>query len=232
MNAQLGMFNFKTPSMPKLDASRCYAREINYQTAANMVKTYHYAHRVPSIVVAVGMYVDDTLAGSVTYGIPPNRNALGFCGEEHIQHGLELNRLYIHDWAGRNSESWLVGHSFKVLKQLHPEYYILISYADPIHDHIGYIYQATNWVYTGTGGASAPSDAIVNGKVMSEKNIFNQYGTHNRKKLYDDFGLQIEEIDRLPKHRYVYFLGNKRKRRELRKTLKWPVLPYPKGEKQ
>lgn len=222
---QLSLFEFETPSMPVLDVSRCKAKIINYQTAKNMVETHHYAHRVPSIVIAVGMYVDDVLSGCVTYGIPPNRNCLACCGEEHIKNALELNRLFIHDWAGRNSESWLIGQSFKIL--IDTSYYLLISYADPIHDHTGYIYQATNWLYTGTGSASAPSDAIVNGQRMSEKNIFNIYGTHNRDKL-KEIGLDIIEIERLPKHRYVYFLGSKSQKRTLRKLLKWPILPYPK----
>lgn len=214
--------------MEKLDVSRCYSRPVNYETAARIVKDYHYAKRVPSIVVAVGMWVDDILAGVITYGIPPNRNALGFCGEEYIPNALELNRLFVFDWAGYNSESWLIGQSFSWIEKERPEYYLLVSYADPMQDHYGTIYQATNWIYTGTGNASAPSDARVNGKIMSEKNIFNIYGTHNRSELRDKHGLSVEEIERLPKHRYVYILGSKGQRKRMRKKIVWPILPYPK----
>ena len=39
---QLPLLKFGTPSMPQLETSRCVARPINYQTAANMVEKYHY----------------------------------------------------------------------------------------------------------------------------------------------------------------------------------------------
>jgi len=225
---QLSLFTLPTPTMERLDPSRCEARPINYETAANMVETYHYAHRVPSIVVSIGMYVDDVLAGCITYGIPPNRNVLACCGEEYIPNALELNRLFIHDWAGRNSESWLIGQSFSMLRNNWPDRHILVSYADPIQDHAGYIYRATNWLYTGTGGAT-PSEVIVNGRKISEKHLYNLYGTHKRDALIK-IGLTIEEVPVEGKHRYVYFLGSKKQRKELRAALRWPVLPYPKRD--
>jgi hypothetical protein len=226
---QKTLFNLSTPTMNRLDTNRIYAKLVNYKTAKIISEKYHYAKRVPSIVVAVGMYVDDILAGIVTYGIPPNRNALGFCGEKYIPNALELNRLYVHDWAGRNSESWLIGQSFKLLEKFYPQYYLLISYADPSQDHIGYIYQATNWIYTGTG-SPGNSDVIVNGTKISEKHLYNLWGTHDRTKL-SEMGLNIENIMSPGKHRYVYFLGNRTQRRKMKKLLLWQEKPYPKKTK-
>lgn len=224
---QMSLFNFTEPEMKNLDLSRCHAKIINYQTASRIVDNYHYAKRTPSIVVAVGMYVDDVLAGVITYGLPPNRNALGFCGEQFIENGLELNRLFVFDWAGRNSESWLIGQSFKLLEQNFPQYFLLVSYADPTHDHLGYIYQATNWIYTGTG-AESKSDVIVNGELISEKHLYNLYGTHKRDVLRAK-GLEIQDIIAQPKHRYVYILGSAGKRKKMKKLIRWPILSYPKG---
>jgi hypothetical protein len=190
-----------------------------------MVETYHYAHRVPSIVVAVGMFVDGILAGVCTYGIPPAPEVQGVCGEKYRQNTLELNRLYISDWVGRNGESWLIGQSFKVMPS---NYLAFVSYADKGQNHTGYIYQATNWIYTGLsspGGTS--SEMTVNGNRISGKGVFNIYGTQSIEQLVS-LGLDVTKEKRTIKHRYVYFLGNKRQRKELRKALKWPVLPYPK----
>ncbi len=226
-NDQMSLFNFTEPEMPTFDLSRVSVKAINYQTASRIVDNFHYAQRTPSIVVAFGMYVDDVLAGVITYGLPPNRNALGFCGEEYIDNGLELNRLFVFDWAGRNSESWLIGQSFALLEKNYPKYFLLVSYADPTHDHLGIIYQATNWIYTGTG-AESKSDVIVNGKLISEKHLYNLYGTHKRDELKLK-GLDIQDIISQPKHRYVYILGSKGQRKKFRKLLRWPVLSYPKG---
>ena len=225
---QSRLFTLPTPVMPILDVSRCEARVINYETAARMVETYHYAHRVPSIVVAVGMYVDDVLAGCCTFGIPINRNMLACCGEDHIPHGLELNRLFVHDWAGRNSESWLIARGFDAVQRDIRDVRFLVSYADEQHSHIGTIYQATNWLYTGTGNPGGGGLVLIDGEPRHKKSLFDVYGTADILTL-EAAGHTIERTNRAPKHRYVYFLGSRRQRKALRKALKWPVLPYPKG---
>lgn len=215
---QTSFLDSDTPSMPVFDKSRCEARLINYETAARMVETYHYAHRVPSIVVAVGMFVDGILAGVCTYGLPPNPNLCRAFGEDNFNNVLELNRLFVFDGIGANSESWLVGQSYKFL----PSPQILISYADTEQSHIGYIYQALNWLYVGLserGGVQ--SDVILNGQRLSPKAVHNRYGSV--------VGLDLEKTQWFPKYRYVYFLGNRCQRRELRTALKWPVLSYPKS---
>lgn len=99
------MIEDKTPSMPVLDVSRCEARLINYETAARMVETYHYAHRVPSIVVAIGMYVDGVLAGCCCYGSVLSNTVGRICGDDYKLNVLELTRLFIFDWVGRNGDS-------------------------------------------------------------------------------------------------------------------------------
>lgn len=219
---QLSMFTFDTPSMPVLDVARCEARLINHETAARMVETYHYAHRVPSIVVAIGMYVDGVLAGVCTYGIPPSPDLCAAFGEENKEKVIELNRLFLFDWAGKNGESWLIGQSFKLIPN---PYCILVSYADPDYNHIGAIYQATNWFYTGTSD-SRRGEAIYNGVSMHTKTLRDLLGTTSPKN-----NSSIVIIPPSKKHRYVYFLGSKSQRKELRKALKWPVLPYPKRDK-
>lgn len=226
--AQIPMFDFDHPHMPVLDVSRCEARLINYETAARMVETYHYAHRVPSIVVAVGMFVDGTLAGCICYGTPATANQRRLCGEEYTERMLELNRLFIFDWAGRNSESWLIGQSFKYLERHHSQYTVLLSYADEGQNHKGLIYRATNWLYTGIVKESNVG-AIINGTEYHNQTIVDMLGTRSVSAI-KDFDTQAIIIDGTPKHRYVYFLGNKRQRRALRQALKWPILPYPKGK--
>jgi len=215
---------FTDPEMPILDRSRCSTRPISQRTAARMVERFHYAHRVPSIIAAVGMYVDDVLAGCVTYGNIPADNATAICGSGFAAAVLELNRLYIHDWAGRNSESWLIGQSFRWLAERRPEYQVLISYADSAHGHRGCIYQATNWLYTGESTHTAYRDP--NGDVLHGRSC---HDYRAERQLSQFRTPQCEAFQQEPKHRYVHFLGDRRQRRALRQALKWPVLPYPKG---
>ena len=46
----------------------------------------------------------------------------------------------------------------------------------------------------------------------------------------EKFGDDVSWEKRSEKHRYVYFTGSKKQKKEMRKALKYPILPYPKGE--
>lgn len=229
MAGQGMLFDLGTPSLPEFDPTRCITRPINYETATNMVKEYHYAHRVPHVVISIGMYVDDVLAGCATCGVPPNNQAISsICGNGYM--GLEFNRLFVHDWVGRNAESWFVGQLFGWIRRDWKQYEILVSYSDPNVGHHGGIYQATNWLYLGQGcpeSGSPDSDMILNGKVASRKNVYNRYGTTSIPKL-QQMGLDAETIRTIPKHRYVHFIGSRRRIKELMAALRWKPLPYPK----
>lgn len=224
--AQLDLLDLGHPEMPVLDLARVHTRPISYRTAARMVERYHYAHRAPPIVAAVGLYVDDVLAGCVTYGIPAVPNVQRACGEELRKRTLELNRLYIHDWAGKNSESYLVGASFRWLADKWPEYRVLVSYADSAQGHFGYIYQATNWTYTGESREGCEGFTVGRDTIHA-KDMNNRHGTSAVAAILQLYPGAVA-IPGSPKHRYVYFLGDRRQKRELRQALRWPVLPYPK----
>lgn len=233
---QLSLFDAQTPSMPVLDVARCRARIINHETAARMVETYHYAHRVPGMLYAsIGLVIDEILAGCLIYSPMFNNIAGSVCGEEYTDNVLELSRLFCFDWAGRNTESFLIGQSFKLLQECHPDKTILVSYADTDKNHLGIIYQATNWIYTGLGSGGVYKYILPDGQIVTRRGFSrfnpatgkNDY-TPNHEELVTKYGAKKLESKKSLKHRYVYFLGNRRQRRLLRAALKWPVLPYPK----
>ena len=68
---------------------------------------------------------------------------------------------------------------------------ILISYADTKMNHTGYIYQATNWIYTG--------------KTKERTDIGFEDGKHSR---HYNKGIDYTNRKfRSSKHRYIYFIG-------------------------
>lgn len=231
--AQIPMFDFDHPHMPVLDVSRCEARLINYETAARMVETYHYAHRVPPMTHTIGMFCDNELVGVCAYSKPMANICAAICGEEYTDNVLELCRLFIFDSVGRNSESWLISQSWRFLSL---ESKILLSYSDTSQSHLGTIYQATNWLYTGTSNESSGREYLMpdgrvatrRGRVFwrSQRDPTDILSWNEIRELYPG----VQKLSSSLKHRYVYFLGNKRQRRTLRQALKWPVLPYPKGK--
>jgi hypothetical protein len=99
----------------------------------------------------------------------------------------------------------------------------LVTYADPAQGHLGIIYQATNWLYTGFSQAMPLYD-IGDGKHRHSRSLAHTYGTHSVKYLLSH-GVDIKVVHQTAKHRYVYFLD-----RGWQDRLCCPVLPYPKLE--
>jgi hypothetical protein len=170
----------------------------------------HYMKRMPLIMFAYGLYEQNHLIGVVTYGAPASPHlARGICGEEHALDVLELNRLCL-ERNEKNLASILVSRSMKLL----PQPKIIVSYADTKQGHIGYVYQATNFFYT---GLSAKRKDPVGFDTSGG-------GKHSRGHWGKDL------VDRPRKHRYVAFVGDKRQKKQLRQKLRYEVQPYPKGE--
>jgi len=235
---QMSLFTFDTPSMPKLNVSRCETRTISYETVHTLIDAWHYTHRTPGTVhVALGLYVDQVLAGAITYTpFKFNNIRAAVCGNTYKYAVRELSRLFIYDWCGRNTESWFIAQSFRHLRTLHPHIRILVSYADSGQNHQGYIYQATNWLYTGMSQAQSRQYVLPNGETRFRQ--ARQFRSGARKDddplmSWDKIQNAYPGIRKAPgtrKHRYVYFLGSKSQRKTLRKSLRWPVLPYPKSK--
>lgn len=173
----------------------------------------HYAKRIPSISYAFGLFKDNIMQGICTFGMPPSRPlCTGVCGVEFAENVLELNRLCINEGLDKNVLSYFVSNCIKFL----PKNLILISYADVSQGHHGYIYQATNWIYTGLSALRTDLIDINNPNKHPRHLKINENNKHN-----------IIKINRPRKHRYVYFTG---KYNLAVKHLKYKIKPYPKGD--
>ena len=106
----------------------------------------HYAKRTPSISFCFGLFKDNILVGVITFGMPPSSTlASSICGEKYKSIVLELNRLVVNDGLDKNALSYFVSNSINQL----PKPKIIVSFSDNNMNHNGYIYQATNFIYTG-----------------------------------------------------------------------------------
>lgn len=150
----------------------------------------HYAKRKCPISYAFGAYTDGNLIGVVTYGTPssaPLRE--GIAGKKWANQVLELNRLCCE--TIKNLASFLVGRSLRML----PRPTIVVSYADTHQGHIGYIYQASNFIYTGL--SAKRTDWKIKGKehlhgatIADESRGQTNRVEWMRKKYGDDFYLE------------------------------------------
>ena len=191
---------------------------IKYNDTKPFILNIHYAKRIPSITYSFGLFFKNELVGIVTYGSPPSQSLCrGIAGDECRKIVLELNRLVLKNNI-KNEASFLVANSFKLLKK--PT--IIVSYADTSQNHTGYIYQATNFIYTGLSDKRTEWREINTNK--HSKTICEQYSLNERKNNPDKFHL----VDRPRKHRYIYIIANKKDKKNILKKLKYPISKYPK----
>lgn len=198
-------------------------RPIDYQTAMDTVVRNHYLHRRCPCSMAFGLFKGDDLMGVVTYGVPCSSTLLkGICGEDEMHNVYELNRLWIHPDVPKNAASYFVS---RTLRQLDKE--IVVSFADTSVGHVGYVYQASNFLYCGL------SAKFKDPKVRGMEHMHHATYAHGMTmaQVRETYGEEnVYYVERPRKHRYVYFNAPKKRKKALRKKLRYKVLPYPKGD--
>ncbi len=161
------------------------------------------------------------MLGALTFGAGP-ANAYRLVNGSNRADCLTLSRLWLSDKLPQNSESRVIGIALRVIRHVTNVKFV-ISYADPSQGHIGGIYQATNWLYTGLSEATPLLD-LGDGVNRHSRSVSHSLGTHSVRFLTRQ-GLDVRKIPQQRKHRYVYFLDP-----TWRERLTGPVLPYPKQE--
>jgi hypothetical protein len=187
----------------------------------------HYAHRWTSVSYAYGLYLDGVLCGVVTYGTPasaPLRR--GIAGDKYKLDVLELNRLCLQH-NRPNEASIVVGASLKLL----PKGKIIVSYADISQGHTGIVYQATNFLYCGLS-AKRTDWAIKGREHLHGQTIADEFRGHPNRSLAmrDKYGSDFYLKPRPRKHRYIYIVGSKTFKKQVKRDLKYPIAPYPKEQ--
>jgi len=201
-------------------------QQISFSDVEPWLLKRHYARRIPPISYAFGAFEGNNLIGIITYGVPLSSTLrTGICGEEYEHLVLELNRLCCRN--EKNIASRLVSNSMDLIRK--PR--IIVSYADTSQGHVGYVYQATNFIYTGL--TAKMMDCKVRGKdSLHHCSIGDEFrGQENRsQKMKEKYGDLLYQEERSRKHRYVFFIGNKKEKKKIKSVLKYEIKPYPKGE--
>ena len=202
-------------------------RRVEHSDVHPWLLNRHYAKRLCPISHAFAAFEGENMIGVVTYGTPLSSTLKdGICGEEWSSHVLELNRLCCE--SRKNLASMIVGRSLAML----PRPSIVVSYADTGQGHVGFVYQATNFLYTGLSAAF--KDPMVKGMEHKHHTTIGDEGRGHESRvefLREKYGAEnVYYIERDRKHRYVYFCASNTDSKKLIKSLRYKVEPYPKGE--
>jgi hypothetical protein len=201
-------------------------KSIDYQDCKEWFLKKHYAKRIPPIEFCFGLYDKQMLIGVCSYGTPVSSTLRSIIPSFKL---YELNRLVVNDGVIKNTLSWFVSRTLNLM----PKPCVIVSYADTSKGHNGYIYQATNWVYTGLS-AKFFEYRVKGMEHLHAGTIFDlSRGQNNRVDwLREKFGNDFYTFERPRKHRYFYFVGNKYEIKEMRLQLPYKVEPYPKGNNE
>ena len=198
-------------------------RQIDYHTAMAVIVREHYLHRKAPCSVAFGLFLGDQLKGVIVYGTPSSAPLRGgIAGVENAGNVVELTRLWVCDSVPRNGESFLIGRTLgKAGKE------IVVSFAEIQQGHLGIVYQATNWIYTGL--SAKRTNWTIEGMDKHCQTLADKYTAEEiREKYGDRFSLQ----ERPRKHRYIFIAAKGRRKIELLAALRYKQQQYPKGIKQ
>jgi hypothetical protein len=222
------------------DTSKIVIEPTNKDVVYNIITKKHYANTWTASSNIYGIYHDCgehkffggkelKLIGCVLYGNPVGFRVIKSISEELSDSDvLELKRLWIEDGYGKNIESYCIAQTLKMLKKDSPQTKVVISYADPGVNHKGIIYRASNWLYQGNeiGMGDAYMYRYPNTENwLSDRAIGEQLGTNGLKGVLDKIP-DMEYKKKLRKHRYIYFLCNRKEKKRLIKELKHPLLSY------
>ena len=192
---------------------------ISYTVAMGIIIKEHYLHRKAPCSVAFGLFKDNNIHGVICYGTPSSASLRkGIAGLENTHNVIELTRLWVSDDVPKNGESYLIGNTLKLCGKE-----IVVSYADTEQNHVGIVYQATNWLYSGL--SAKRTNWTIQGLDKHCQTIADKYTSKQVRELYGD---RFSLVQRSRKHRYIYINANKTRRKALLAQLKYQLQPYPK----
>ena len=119
--------------------------------ADSFVRKHHYSGKVvPNSQLHFGAFLDGRLHGVLQYGPSMDkRKIIGLVRGTEWNGFLELNRMAFDDYLPRNSESYCIGRTLRLIRKCAPHVKWVVSFADGCQCGDGTIYRASNFILTG-----------------------------------------------------------------------------------
>ena len=208
---------------------------LSKEFAKDFIQTHHYSPVMPRLTKHfLGFFVEDKCVGILTlgWGTQPRQtiNKM-FTGLESKDY-WEIGKMCMTDAMPKNSESQMISHAIRWIKENRPTKQFLYTMADGIMGKCGYVYQASNFLY---GGKYFTQVYDINGEKVHPRTT-NKLCQENAKFvgkekvfwLTSDF-MKHKGIKKIEGYmfRYIYPLNKKAKRLMKHSNMDW-VRTYPK----
>ena len=197
-------------------------KEISRQQALEMIQKYHYSNTLPSINKHfIGFYLCGELVGVVTlgWGTRPLHTIKALFPSLTTEDYFEIGRMVMTEEMERNSESQMLSQLIKWMKINLPNVKVLFTWADGMLGKVGYVYQASNFIYAGNSvGEMYMKDGVkihvrqIKSLIIPEGIVDSRITVRPTVQQMKDFGIQHYKGKQ---YRYIYFLCNKKTRKIL-----------------
>jgi hypothetical protein len=197
-----------------------YVVKVSKSICEEFVLNKHYSRRASIFWAGYALIENEKIEGVCVFGQPsPPIQKHAFNDRDFRLY--ELSRLVIQSKT-KNSASFLISNALKLLE---PKPCAVVSFADTEWNHCGFVYQATNWIYTGST-VSHDHMYLIDGKRVHPISLRDK-GITNPKEWAKNNNIQT--LKPLPKHRYFQFVGSKKQKKQMLEKLNYPVIEkYPK----
>jgi hypothetical protein len=189
--------------MTKLVVAPC-----SHEAAKFAVETWHYSRILPTgKLVKFGVWEDDVFIGCVIFsrGASPH---LGTALDLDQTEVCELTRVALTKHVSTVSQ--ILAQALAELKKQNPGMRAVISFADPKEGHHGSIYQAGNWIYTGS--SNSVIEYFIDGRWR-----------HTRGAYHHPARPTAPMRESPGKYRYIYPLDKSIRRRVAKQALDYPT---------
>ena len=202
---------------------------ISLKDAKFMTIKQHYMKTWPKgVVVAFGLFYRKQCLGVMVYGYAPTTELKikKFCHNIERNQYIELQRTWVSDRLGHNTESWFMARSMKIMEQ--NGFWIVLTHSGGCKDDVGFIFQASGWLYFG----AKPCNDFYRTSKGEYKNLVSALRFGRVPKNISKLGMQESgeflfgkgEIVHARRHLYLYPI-----RKSVRKRLSKLTEPFPKN---
>lgn len=182
---------------------------------------FHYAKTLPVPKYSFNIFNNkNEWCGVIMYGPGANFH-IGTPFGLYQGEILELTRVALNGKQEKTSQA--VAMSLRKIHKMVPHIKMIVSYADLDQNHVGTIYQATNWIYLGKFNENAKSTYIIHGKKHHNRIVHMKGLKSNLETVKKYIDPRATRLITKGKHKYI-FVFDKILREKLLKKSK----PYPK----
>lgn len=192
----------------------------SHDAAKYAVEKWHYSRCMPkSKLVKIGVWENNIFVGVVIFGVGATADLVKSYGLASTE-GCELVRVALSKHQSPTSR--IIAIAIKLLRKSNSGLRLIVSFADPEQSHVGTVYQASGWIYTGNSLAS--EEYIVNGKRWHGRALRHEKPAHlTTKETLAILDPEYKIIKGTSKYRYLYPLDS-----AMHEQIAPLAKPYPK----